>query len=497
MTLINKILNSLDIHKERNALCIKSVFYTYGDLMNAISSIRVQIKEQIDDQQKRVGLVTNDDLHTYASVLALWFEGKSYIPISSDTPIQRNLFILEQTNSVTILDSSEEENELSNKVKTIFTNKLLNTRLVEPVVEVLEEDLAYILFTSGSTGLPKGVPINFKNLNTLVESIEADKDHQILPKDRCLQMFELTFDFSLVTFLLPLLYGACIYTVPKDQIKYFYIYKLIVEAKLSYLIMVPSIIHYLRPYYDEICANDDGYCCFGAAPLQLDILQEWKKCIPNATIFNSYGPTEFTVTTTYYSFEQNPDPRTRNGIVSLGKVLKDVQAIIVDEELNILNNGLEGELCLAGNQLTSGYWDNEEKNKTSFFFKTHNGELKRFYKTGDLCVKDKDDYLIFIGRKDFQVKIRGYRVELSEIEFYAREFFPKLDLQAIDFINNLGNTEIGLVIQSKSFETKDFLIYIKNELPDYMAPTQICFIDEFPLNTNGKIDRKKIRHIFN
>ena len=143
-----------------------------------------------------------------------------------------------------------------------------------PVKNVKTSDLAYILFTSGSTGTPKGVPITFGNIESLVVAIDKDESFSLLSTDKCLQMFELTFDFSVVAYLFPLLSGACLYTIPKNVIKYFYIFKLIKNQKLTVLTMVPSIINYLRPYFGEI--NDDcvRYCSFGGGALHNEIAKD-------------------------------------------------------------------------------------------------------------------------------------------------------------------------------------------------------------------------------
>ncbi len=495
MKVIDKIIISFTNHKDRTALCINNEKYSYGELSQVISNIRNLIRENVSVGDKHIGLITNDDIETYASIFAIWLEGKAYIPITPSTPVERNSFILNEVQSSFIVSSSNIDS-YDETFRVLRTSEVQDAEIDLQPIKFSENNLAYILFTSGSTGTPKGVPITFKNLDSLFYALDADTRHKVFHTDRCLQMFELNFDFSLVTFLYPLLYGACIYTIPKDQIKYFYIYKLILEEKLTYLVMVPSVIHYLCSYFSEIHESGVRYCCFGAAPLDVDIVLEWKKCVPNAKLYNSYGPTEYTVTTTYYSFDNNQTPKTRNGVVALGKVLKDVVAIVTDEYQNILKPGQEGELCLAGSQLTSGYWRNTKKNKESFFTKTYNGKEHLFYKTGDLCIRDEEEDILFIGRKDFQVKIRGYRVELSEIEFYAKEKLSKKNVIGLAIINDLGNTEIALVIESEAFDVSELTKYLKNKLPDYMIPTQYKFMKEFPLNSNGKIDRKVIKSIF-
>lgn len=122
---------------------------------------------------------------------------------------------------------------------------------------------------------------------------------------------------------------------------------------------------------------------------------------------------------------------------------------------------------------------------------------KRFYKTGDLCFMDAEGDVMYVGRMDFQAKIQGFRVELSEIEHYATEFLGSNCLSlCVAFTNKLGNTEIGMSIEGKEFDTKDVIDYIKSKLPPYEVPTKVMFFDRFPLNNNGKLDRKKIAETF-
>ena len=129
-----------------------------------------------------------------------------------------------------------------------------------------------------------------------------------------------------------------------------------------------------------------------------------------------------------------------------------------------------------------------KKNKDAFFTHEYEGELTRFYKTGDLCYFEGED-LMFVGRVDFQTKIQGFRVELSEVEFHVRKNLPNYNIVALAFINSLGNTELGLAIESYEFDISNMLIEIRKILPDYMVPTKTKFTPIFPLNINGKIDR--------
>lgn len=485
--MLQALYNSLHIHENRNAFCINGKYYTYKQLLCLVSKVRYRIKESVPE--KIVGLVANDDLETYASILALWFEGKAYVPLHPDAPVERNLNVIRLSEMKTLLTSQT----VDYPGVQIEDTTLFDQVLVEDIIEEhAKEDLAYILFTSGSTGVPKGVPINLANIAGFVEAFYA-LGYKIDAEDRCLQMFDLTFDLSVMSYLIPLLNGACVYTIPHSEIKYSYIAELMETQKLTVALMVPSILHYLRPYYDEIECDSMKYSLFCGEALPLEMIEEWGKCVPAARIDNVYGPTEDTIFCTAYSFRRNGPNKSWNGVLSIGKAMKGTLTMIVNGDGEPVAVGDTGELCLAGVQLTPGYWMNEEKNAESFFLK----DGIRFYRTGDLCSEDADGDIMYHGRADFQAKIQGFRVELSEIEYHVKKIVGnRVNAVAVAFVNAIGNTEIGLVFESDSFDVTFCLEELKQRLPAYMIPTRVHFSPHFPLNVNGKIDRKKLKELF-
>ena len=487
--LTNSILN----HKDNNAFYINGVFSTYEDLASKISNIRRSISNHVKDEEQIIGLIANDDLETYAAIIALWLEGKAYVPISPETPIERNQNIINEASIKTVIDSSNIK--YFQDINTIESKILPNTSINLTPQKIGDKSLAYMLFTSGTTGKPKGVPITRANLIGFVDAF-WNMGFEINSNDKCLQMFELTFDLSVMSYLIPLLKGACIYTIPKDKIKYSYIFELMEDQELTVSLMVPSILHYLRPYFDEINMPKMKYSLFCGEALPLDITHEWSKCLPNARIVNVYGPTEDTIFCTSYDYNRIDLNKAHNGVLSVGKPMKGTYTILIDEDNQILPLGSTGELCLGGIQLTPGYWKNDEKNKEAFFMVNYLGNEERFYKTGDLCKTDMDGDLLYLGRIDFQTKIQGFRVELSEIEFYAKEFLKKINVVVIAMVDPIGNTELGMVIEEKQFDTTSMLAYMKLKLPAYMIPKKIAFVDVFPLNVNGKIDRNKLQSLF-
>lgn len=476
---------------DHNAFCINEQNFTYKDFACCISNIHNELLNR-SFSSDNVGLVVNDDIETYASIFALWLAGKSYVPLHPNQPLERCNDIISQISTDLVLDSSKVSRYPQKSVLST-TSSLSGSGYDLPFDDNFsDEALAYILFTSGSTGKPKGVQITCGNVAAFMDAfwktgISIDKS------DRCLQCFDLTFDVSVQSYLAPLTRGACTYTIPHDQIKYSYVYGLLEEHELTFGAMAPSMLRYLRPYFDEIKSESMRYCIVTAEASPDDLIREWSRCIPNADIYDFYGPTEATIYCTYYQVPKEEASKTLNGMLSIGKPLSRMTALIVDENLNILPSGEKGELCVAGPQLTPGYWHNSEKNREVFFNKEYQGETLRFYHTGDLCYFDADGDIMYSGRLDFQAKIQGYRVELGEIEFHAREYLKGENVIAVAFANVSGNTEIALFIEGGDMPLEELANYLRSKMPPYMIPTCWKFVLEFPLNANGKIDRNQLK----
>jgi D-alanine--poly(phosphoribitol) ligase subunit 1 len=484
--ILQPFIESSEKFARNNAFCINEKFYTFFDFIKAISKLRKAIQDS-KVESSIVGLVINDNIETYASIFALWFEGYAYLPLNPDQPYERNVEIIRQAKIKLVIDSC---------VKQKFTNlKLIETSLLKEVdidlsvKQISDKAIAYLLFTSGSTGKPKGVPITRRNLKSFVEAFWSN-GYLINEHDRFLQPFDLTFDLSVMSYLIPLTKGACVYTVPHNQIRFSYVARLLDEHSLTVALMVPSTIRYLKPYFNEIELPSLKYNLFCGEALPDDLLKEWLKCVPNATIDNVYGPTENTIFCSCYRYSREELNKSHNGVISIGKAMKNCQMSIVNEENLEVSYNQQGELCLSGSQLTPGYWNSPDKNSEMFF--TDN-QGKRFYKTGDICFKDSEGDILFVGRKDFQTKIQGYRVELGEIEFHTRSFLEGINTVALTYINDLGNNEIVLFIENDVFDLTLLINYLHSILPSYMVPNKFLFEPIFPLNISGKIDRNKLK----
>ncbi len=498
--MLEKINQSYLKFPNRNAFFINGVYYTYEQFAQLVSNFRNYIESNCSKSEKLIGIIAKQspEIETYAAIYGCLFSGRGYVPINPNNPLSRNSSILEQTNISTILckknESSIAEIAAGKNTKVVSIDDLPITKinLQPPVVD--ENEIAYLLFTSGSTGVPKGVPINRKNLNSFVDAF-FKLDYNVNENDRFLQMFELTFDFSVICYTVPLCVGACIYTIPAEGVKFANVYIALEENEITFACMVPSVLSYLTPYFDEIKLEKMRYSLFCGETLLEQTAQGWSKCTPNAKIINAYGPTEATVFCLIYEWSsQNSSNKTFNGGVCIGKPMENMGAVIVDENLKIISNksSEKGELCLSGKQLTPGYWKDDQKNNKTFFNAITNGKNEIFYKTGDLAFQDEDGDFYFAGRIDNQIKIQGFRIELGEIEHYTREFIKVGNVAAVGYQNSFGNMQIHLFVENFNGSSLEIEEYLKTKIPEYMVPSYISIIPVFPLNDNGKIDRKKL-----
>lgn len=474
------------------AFCIEDVDYSYKVFGGYISRIMDKIRNNCREDLK-VGLVINNDIETYASIFALWMEGKCYVPLHPNWPIERCEDIIGQVGLEFVLDSSVKTRY--NDVKVIDLYGLVpDISPIEYQKNVAETELAYILFTSGSTGQPKGVKITRGNVAAFMDSFWKT-DIVISENDRCLQCFDLSFDVSVQSYLVALTRGASVFTVPSGQMKYLSIAGLIEDKQVTFGAIAPSVLRYLQPYYEEIDFSSLKHCILTAEAVPMDLVDDWLKYARNAKVYDFYGPTEGTIYSTAYRIKADGHDKTYNGIVSIGKPLANIVAMIVDEEGREVDYGEKGELYIAGPQVTPGYWNNEEKNTAAFSILNYNDSPIRFYHTGDLCYQDKDGDILYSGRIDNQAKIQGFRVELSEIEFHARTFLEGKNVVCVVYENEKKLDEILMFVESQKIDTKNLITYLRSKMPHYMIPNAILFIDKFPINTNGKTDKNKLKSL--
>jgi D-alanine--poly(phosphoribitol) ligase subunit 1 len=492
-----RIEQSFNLYRDCTALCIGGVYHTYGELQRRVLAIQRLVEETSATSEPLIGVIADDSLDTYAAVLAILRAGRAFVPINPQHPAQRNAGILQQAGLQTLVVPRLDHADLHGippGLKLVLTQGHSSAEC-GAVAPSLASDLAYLLFTSGSTGEPKGVPITRGNLSAFLDSL-ASSGHGVRAGDRVLQMFDLTFDFSIATYLAPLSAGACIYTVPTGNAKFAEVYRLLSEERLTVAPLVPSVLTYLRPYFADIQLSDLRLTILCGEALFADIATEWMRCAPNSRVANFYGPTEATVFAMVYEWlPANGHDKAFKGVVSIGRPMPLNSAIVVDDARQPVPIGEKGELCLAGPQLTPGYWQDPSRNTEAFFEMPATGEYHRYYRTGDLVTADNDGDHYFCGRIGNQVKLQGFRIELGEIEYHAREVVRGCECVVISRVNRSGSGELSLFVENYSGDLKAILASLRARVPAYMVPVRALSVARLPMNSNGKIDRVALQRI--
>jgi D-alanine--poly(phosphoribitol) ligase subunit 1 len=496
MFFLDKIYENFDRFKDRNAFFIGEKFFTYGDLDKVVRVTGNLIQSNIPGRQNPIGVITTDDLETYGSILAIWFTRNIFVPLNPRNPVSRNMEIIKQAGIHVILTSgTTDDHPLKTKDIAIIGTKEQNVKSYLPVSDKgTPEDILYLLFTSGSTGIPKGVPISRENLDSFISAF-ITYGYEFTPEDRFLQIYDLSFDASVHCYTVPLVTGSCIYTVPQDEIKYLFALKLMKNHELTFVKMPPSTLAYLRPYFKSIWLEKLKYCLFGGEALDWTLVSSWADCVPNAWIQNVYGPTEATINCLIYNWNKSRQDKQYNGIVSIGKPFGSNKALVADAHHNNVEPGRMGELYVAGSQITPGYWKNPGRNKKSFIELEYNHKKERFYRTGDLAIVDPDGDFLFCGRVDEQVQIDGFRVELGEIEHHARKYLKGCNVAAIAVPGKQNTLEIHLFVENMKAKIDELRKYLESKLPEYMQPAKIHAIQEFPKSTGGKVNKKELGRI--
>lgn len=480
--LLAKIHNHLKDSNKNLAFFIEENYFSYSDLHHKIAGIqKLLLKNKV--QKNDIVLVNvYNDIETYASILAIWFLGATFVPINTKHAKKRNVLIEKQIKyKVKLSSNPNDENSIC--TKEVNTQK-------EIVNNSFSDQILYILFTSGSTGVPKGVPISHENLQHFI--VDFANEFPLQKTDKFLQIYDLTFDASIHCYVLPLFLGASVFTVSPNKIKYLEAYKIMKKQQITFAKFPPSVLTYLQAFFNRIQLPNLKYSLLGGESLDATLAQKWQNCIPNAAIFNVYGPTEATINTHIFNFTKNYNA-TKNyrGTVAIGKTFGNNKAFVVNDKNEILPANTKGELCLFGKQLTKGYFNNDEKNKTAFFYIDN----QKVYKTGDIAKQDNDGDFIFYGRKDHQVQIQGYRVELQEIVEIAKQFGNALQYVAVAVKNKLAVNHIVLFSENLQEDTKKMHQFLQNNLPTYMVPFKIVSLDKFPQTASGKTDYNTLKEI--
>jgi amino acid adenylation domain-containing protein len=433
-------------------------------------------------------------------VLGTLKAGGVYVPLDPAYPKDRLAFMLSETETSVILTQEQYLNDLpENNAQVICVDrdwfKIQQAGDQNPDVCISAENLVYVLYTSGSTGIPKGVAMRHGAMVNLIE-YEIQKSN-IGPGDNILQFNSLSFDLSFNEIFWALSAGGALVIVP-EEIRYDIekLAEFICDHKVTHTIMPFIALLQTASVYKQNKSYPKDLREVLSTAEQLHITSAVRNLflqIPNCTLQNQYGPTETHVVTVLQMGSSACDWSDRP---SIGKPINNTQCFILDQHLQPVPIGITGDLYIGGTGLARGYFNRPAITAENFIpnpFAIEPGS--RLYKTGDLARFHIDGSLEFLGRVDNQVKIRGYRIELGEIEAILSKASGVKETVVISQGDSLGNEKLVAYIVAK-FQHKppieDLRAQIKRSLPDYMVPSQFVFLEALPLTPSGKIDRRSL-----
>jgi amino acid adenylation domain-containing protein len=356
------------------------------------------------------------------------------------------------------------------------------------------ERVAYLLFTSGTTGIPKGVPILQSNVRAFIDW--AVGRYRIQPWDRFSQTFDQTFDLSVFDIFVAWEAGACVYAMsPIDLLAPS---RFINKNELTVWFSVPSVPAQMRKrnLLGPGTLPTLRWSLFCGEPLPRASAEQWQAAAPNSIVENLYGPTELTIACTVHRWNPESSPSLCvNDMVPIGMAYPRLTALLVDDALRVVSGGKPGELCLCGAQTSPGYWKDPAKTAERFVkIQAAGVPDDTFYRTGDMARQLPNGEYVCLGRTDHQIKVLGFRVELGEIEGVMQACAGVVQAVALGWPVSEG-TATGIVafVSGDGIDTVEIRNACKASLADYMVPSRIIRIDDMPLNANGKVDRAALK----
>jgi amino acid adenylation domain-containing protein len=417
--------------------------------------------------------------------------GAAYVPIDPEYPVERIAFMLADTNAPIILTQrwlrDRIEGHGSGMVIVVDDSAELPVS-DEALPSASASDLAYVIYTSGSTGQPKGAMISHRAIaNRIFWMQEA---FGLTPDDRVLQKTPFSFDVSVWEFFWPLLFGAqLVIAEPGGHRDTGYLARTIVEDGITTIHFVPSMLQlFLEDPRAGACTSLRRVICSGEALPRA--LQDRFFNQLDAELHNLYGPTEAAVDVTAWAC----DPASELAFVPIGRPVANTQIHILDEGLQPVPVGSAGELCIGGVQVGEGYLRRPELTRERFVEDPLSGRAgSRLYRTGDLARYLPSGDIEFLGRSDYQVKVRGFRVELGEIEAALEAIEGVRQTVVVARERSGGDLELVAYLSHASGEDlpiDELRRLLAARLPEYMVPTLFVPLDQFPLTSSGKVDRK-------
>lgn len=469
---------------------------TYKDFVNQAKCVGSSILSY-DYYNKPIVIFIDKTINALSSMFGVIYSANFYTIIDVNMPKNRVDNIISTLDPVLIITDEKNKSKLDDlnyNIETLTFEECLNNKIDDVKIKNAQDRLVdinpmYILFTSGSTVVPKGSVISYRSVISYCKWF--CETFKINSNTIFGSQTPFYFSMSISDVFSTVMMGSTLNIIPKSYFSFpLNLIKYMDESKINTIYWVPSALSIVANLktFDVIKPKYLKKVLFAGEVMPMKPLNTWRKAMPKILYANLYGPTELTDICTYYIVDRE---FSDNETLPIGKPCNNCEAIILDKNNKEVSYGEEGELCIKGSIMSMGYYNNKEKTDSTFVQNPLNNSFNELiYRTGDIVKYNDRGELIYLSRKDFQIKHMGYRIELGEIE---------TNINAMDGITLCAciyeNDNIVLYYEGKSKEL-DVVAFANEKLVNYIRPNKIIKLSKMPYNSNGKIDRVKLKEMY-
>ena len=484
------ILKSAEMYPNKTAVADSENEWSYSELVKRASAVALELRKRDVKRGSYIAVVMPKSVWQTAAVIGILSEGCGYVPIDAEQAKNRRRLVLDNADIKAVLTvSGYDEGFEGYDVIKADTLPIAGKSVLK--AEGNPEDVAYIIHTSGSTGVPKGVVITHKAAVNTIEDI--NNRFGVCSDDAILGLSQLNFDLSVYDIFGVLsVGGTLVYPSKEKYTNPSHWAELISKYDITLWNSVPAFAQILCSYLDtekNLTYNNFKTVMLSGDWIPLELPDALKRYMPNVRIACMGGATEASIWSNIHEYSSlRPEWKS----IPYGRALLNQEMYVMDENLNICPMGVKGEICIGGVGLAKGYLNDKEKTDISFVT-APNG--KRIYKTGDMGRYDANDEIEFLGRMDTQVKIRGHRIELGEIESCFNSCDGVSNSVSV-LIKKDRVMKLVLFVTAEGGTNEEALRkYAKDNIPEYMIPDRFVFLREMPLTPNGKVNNHKLKEL--